>query len=102
MASHDLRAQTFEDDYLCSILYGPLQLQIWTAFLLPACLFHTTVRRSATHLLTYPSLNYLSLPKDHLHLRACVPNFQLVSRLYIATLPLLAFVLTFTSGLPSL
>src|SRR5271155_3025574 len=37
MASHDLRARPFEDDYLCGILHGPLQLQIWTAFPFPAC-----------------------------------------------------------------
>jgi hypothetical protein len=36
MASHDLRARSFEDGCLCSILHGPLQLQIRTTFLLPA------------------------------------------------------------------
>jgi hypothetical protein len=36
VASHNLRARSFGDGCLCSILHGPLQLQIWTAFLLPA------------------------------------------------------------------
>jgi hypothetical protein len=84
MASHDLRARSFEDDYLCSILHGPLQLQIWMAFPLPACLFHTVARQLAIHLLTHPSLNYLSLPKDYLHLHASVP----ISSLFLdSTLP---------------
>jgi hypothetical protein len=39
MGPHDLRAWSFEDGCLCSILHGLLQLQIWTAFLLPARLF---------------------------------------------------------------
>jgi hypothetical protein len=32
MASHDLRARSFEDGCLCSILHRPLQLQIQTAY----------------------------------------------------------------------
>jgi SP family sugar:H+ symporter-like MFS transporter len=32
MASPDLRAWSFKDGRLCSILHGLLQLQIWTAF----------------------------------------------------------------------
>jgi hypothetical protein len=83
VASHDLRAGSFENGCLCSILHGPLQLQIWTAFLLPACLFPTAARQSATHLLT---LNYLSLPKDHLPPARFCSHFELVSRLYIAVL----------------
>jgi hypothetical protein len=47
MGPHDLRAWSFEDGYLCSILHGLLQLQIWTAFLLSARLFPTIVRQSA-------------------------------------------------------
>ena len=48
MGPHDLRAWSFEDGCLCSILHGLLQLQIWTAFLLPARLFSTVARQSAT------------------------------------------------------
>ena len=83
LASHDLRAWSSEDGYLCSMFHGPLQLQIRTAFLLPARLFPTVARQSAT-----PSLNYLSPPKDHLLPARFCSHFQLVSRLYIAVLPL--------------
>src|SRR5271155_3034389 len=48
MGPHNLRAWSFEDGCLCSILHGLLQLQIWTAFLLPARLFSTVARQSAT------------------------------------------------------
>jgi hypothetical protein len=48
MGPHGLRARSFEDGCLCSILHGPLQLQIWTAFLLPARLFPTAASQSAT------------------------------------------------------
>jgi hypothetical protein len=48
--TYDLRAWSFEDGCLCSILHGLLQLQIWTAFLLPARLFPTVARQSATQL----------------------------------------------------
>jgi hypothetical protein len=61
MASHDLRARSFEDGCLCSILHGPLQLQIWTAFLLPARLFPTAVRQSATQL-CHTTFSQLSEP----------------------------------------
>jgi hypothetical protein len=50
-----LRARSFEDGCLCNILHGPLQLQIWTAFLLPARLFPIVARQSATQLLIQPS-----------------------------------------------
>jgi hypothetical protein len=38
--------------------------------------------------LTQPSLNYLSPPKDHLLPARFCSHFQLVSRLYVAVLPL--------------
>ena len=66
---------------------------IWTAFLLPARLLqHANWPHSV---LTQPSLNYLSLPKDHPQPAGFYSHLQLVSRLYIA-------VLTYTSGLSSL
>jgi hypothetical protein len=58
---HDLRARSFEDGCLCSILHGLLQLQIWTAFLLPARLFPTTARQSATQL-SHTTFSQLSEP----------------------------------------
>jgi hypothetical protein len=61
MASHDLRARSFEDGCLCSISHGPLQLQIWTAFLLPARLFPTAARQSATQL-SHTTFSQLSEP----------------------------------------
>jgi hypothetical protein len=102
MASYDLRTRSFEDDYLCGILHGPLQLQIWTAFLLPACLFpyrSTPIAHTSSH----TSFSQLSEPTQGSSspARFC-SHFQLVSRLYIAILPLLAFVLTSAGGLPSL
>ena len=96
MASHDLRARPFEDGCLCSILHGPLQLQIWTAFLLPARLFPTAARQSATQL-SHTTFSQLSEPtkgSSSTCTRFC-SHFQLVSRLYIAAL-------TYTSGLSSL
>ena len=61
MALHDLCAWSFEDGCLCSILHGPLQLQIWTAFLLPARLFPTAAGQSATQL-SHTTSSQLSEP----------------------------------------
>jgi hypothetical protein len=61
MASHDLRARSFEEGCLCSILHGLLQLQTWTAFLLPARLFPTVARQSATQL-SHTTFSQLSEP----------------------------------------
>jgi hypothetical protein len=46
---------------LCSILHGLLQLQIWTAFLLPARLFPTVARQSATQL-SHTTFSQVSRP----------------------------------------
>ena len=83
-------------------LHGPLQLQIWTPFPLPASLFPIVARQSATHLLTQLSFHFLSPLKDHLPPSRFWYHFQIVSRLYIAVLTLLPFVLTSAGGLPSL
>ena len=64
MASHDLRARSFEDGCLCSMLHGPLQLQIRTAFLLPTHLFPTAARQSATQL-SHTAFSQLSEPIEH-------------------------------------
>src|SRR2546423_15095118 len=61
MASYDLRARSFEDGCLCNILHEPLQLQIWTATLLPARLFPTAARQSATQL-SHTTFSQLSEP----------------------------------------
>jgi hypothetical protein len=61
MASHDLRARSFEDSRLYNISHGPLQLQMWTAFLLPARLLPTAVCQSATQL-SHTTFSQLSEP----------------------------------------
>jgi hypothetical protein len=61
MGPHDLRVWSFEDGCLCSILHGLLQLQIWTAFLLPARLFPTVASQSATQL-SHTTFSQLSEP----------------------------------------
>jgi hypothetical protein len=95
MASHDLRARSFEGSCLCSTLHGPLQLQIWTAFLLPARLFPTTARQSTTQL-SYTTFSELSEPIQGssstctllFPFSACFPTLHYRP-------PSLAFVLTF-------
>ena len=59
---------------------------IWTAFLLPARLLQHANRPH--NFLIQPSLKHLSPPKDHLPPARFCSHFQLVSRLYIAVLPL--------------
>ena len=85
----------FEDGCLCSILHGPLQPRIGTAFLLPARLFPTAARQSATQL-SHTTFSQLS---EHTQESSSTCTllfpFPLVSRLYIA-------VLTYTSWLSSL
>ena len=72
MGPHDLRAWSFEDGCLCSILHGLLQLQIWTAFLLPARLFPTVARQSATQRF-HTTFSQLSEPPNIFHLHTSVP-----------------------------
>jgi hypothetical protein len=81
MASHDLRAWSFEDGCLCSILHGPPSY-----FLLASSLLWHANRPH--NFLTQPSLSHLSPPKDHLLPARFRSHFQPVSRLYIAVLPL--------------
>jgi hypothetical protein len=95
MASHDLRARSFEDGCLCSTLHAPLQLQICMAFLLPAGLFPSAARQSATQL-SHTTFSQLSEPNQGSSSTCTLLfHFQLVSLLYIA-------VLTITSGLSSI
>jgi hypothetical protein len=77
-----------------ALLHGPLQLQIWNPFPFSAFLFPTIARQSAIYLLTQPSFHFLSPLKDHLPPSRFWYHFQIVSRLYIAVLTLLPFVLT--------
>src|SRR5271168_1804521 len=86
MASHDLRARSFEDGCLCSILHGPLQLQIRTAFLFPrqsaTRLSHTTFSQlseptpgsssTCTLLFPFPACFSALYCSPHLHKRAIV------------------------------
>src|SRR5271163_1403531 len=102
MAPHDLRAWSFEDGCLCSILHGPLQLQIWTAFLLPARLFPTAARQLATQL-SHTTFSQLSEPTQGSS-STCTLLFPFLARfsaLHCCS-PSLAFVLISTSGLSSL
>jgi hypothetical protein len=102
MVSHDLRAWSFKDGCLCNILHGPLQLQIWTAFLLFAHPFPTVARQSATQL-SHTAFSQLSEPTQGSP-STCTLLFPFPAR--FSTLhcrsPSLAFVLTSTSGLSSL
>src|SRR5947207_10750002 len=98
MAPHDLRAESFEDGCLCSILYGPLQLQIWTAFLLscsplPYC--STPISHTTFSQLSEPTQGSSS---------TCTPLFPFPARFSALHCrpPSLAFVLISTSGLSSL
>jgi len=78
----------------CAVsLHGPLQLQIWAPFPLTASFFPTVARQSATHLLKQPFSHFASPLKDHLPPSHFWYHFQSVSRLHIAVLTLLAFVL---------
>jgi hypothetical protein len=91
MASHDLCARSFEDGCLCSISHGPLQLQIWTAFLLPARLFPTAARQSATQL-SHTNFSQLSEPTQGESVWAgsgVSKATQLLVLLTLAPLPLL-------------
>src|SRR5277367_6095529 len=99
MASHDLRARSFEDGCLCSISHGPLQLQIWTAFLLPARLFPTAARQSATQL-SHTTFSQLSEPTPGSSSTCTLlfPFPALFSALHCRS-PSLAFILISTSGL---
>jgi len=81
MASHDLRAWSFEDGCLCSILHGPPSYFLLTSSLL----WHAN---RPHNFLKQPSLNHLSPPKDHLLPARFCSHLQPVSRLYIAVLPL--------------
>ena len=65
----------------------PVQHIAWTAFLLPARLFPTVARQSATQL-PHTTFSHLSPSKDHLLPARFRSHFRPVSRLYIAVLPL--------------
>jgi hypothetical protein len=62
----------------------------------------TAARQSATHLLIQPPFHFLSLIKGHLPPSRFWLNFQIVSRFYIAVIPLSAVILTSAGGLPLL
>jgi hypothetical protein len=87
-----------------ALLHGPLQLQIWAPFPLPASLFHNTVaRQSATHsshTVLFP-FHFLSPLKDHLPpsgFLVLIPDFSSTLR---CCPPSFAFALTSASGLAS-
>jgi hypothetical protein len=102
MGPHDLRAWSFEDGCLCSISHGLLQLQIWTAFLLPARLFPTVARQSATQL-SHTIFSQLSEPTQGSS-STCTLLFPFPARFSAlhCRSPSLAFILISTSGLSSL
>ena len=102
MGPHDLCAWSFEDGCLCSILHGLLQLQIWTAFLLPARLFPTVARQSATQL-SHTTFSQLSEPTQGSSF-TCTLLFPFPARFSAlhCRSPSLAFILISTSGLSSL
>jgi hypothetical protein len=98
LASHDLRAWSSEDGYLCSMFHGPLQLQIRIAFLLPARLFPTVARQSATQL-SHTTFSQLSEPTQRPS-SPCTLLFPFpacFSALHCRSSSL-AFVLTSTNG----